>query len=94
MNAISLTEKGNVAIGLATLMNKDYTVVILQPSKNKVSERDILFCLLNAGERYNANKYLYGLLPVGLVNNCFEMQSNKSFVVEDRQKIVDYINTL
>jgi hypothetical protein len=94
MNAISLTQKGNIAIGLATLINRDYTVVILQPSKNKVSERDILLSLLNADECYNANKYLYRLLPVELVNETFEMQSNKDFVVSDRQTIVDYINTL
>ena len=70
------TEKGNVAIGLATIIkNGPYTVKVLQPSRNPVAMQDI-YDALKASPVYGMKKYLYHLLPPSEADKVFIILPN------------------
>ena len=70
------TEKGNVAIGLATIIkNGPYTVKVLQPSRNPVAMQDIIDAL-KASPIYGMRAYLYDLLPPREADKMFSILPN------------------
>lgn len=72
----TFTEKGNVAIGLATIIKSGpYTVKVLQPSKNPVAMQDI-YDALKASPVYGMRAYLYHLLPPREADQVFIILPN------------------
>jgi hypothetical protein len=91
------TEQGLRVIN-SLVYTKDYsTKVLLGVNQGKKDTlKEVLLVLVALGENYNANSYLYKLLPVEEVDKYFHQVSGSRFVIDpyESDELIKYINTL